>query len=138
MVFVSPWRAYELRNYVVAISLIVLILLLKATLVTGQLNDRSTAVLDSRCKGRGYLNETDGSCSCISPFYGRDCNFQYCPHGTSWSSKPIEAHTKYQPYTECSDMGDCNKFTGKCICRDGYEGRAKEVIAHKITLRQEV
>ncbi len=156
--FWSPWRAYELRRYIIAATLIMIIILWNATLVDGQARSTTTArtvsvasevayiELDqklksipelpqimfdfkSRCNGNGFINETDSSCTCISPYYGRFCDLKYCPYGTSWSVKPTTNHVKLQPMTECSDMGFCDPLTGVCKCREGYGGRACQRLA---------
>jgi len=48
-----------------------------------------------------------------------------CPLGKSWFSFPTadnEAHSD----SVCSDMGICNRDTGECDCRQGFEGSACE------------
>lgn len=78
------------------------------------------------CQGRGHINITDGLCACQSPFYGVDCQFQYCPHGESWSAVPQVSHYRNFSRVPCSGMGSCNPINGECQCREGFEGRACE------------
>lgn len=51
---------------------------------------------------------------------------EYCPHGQSWLSKPVENNKRNRNLVPCSNMGRCDELTGKCACRKGYEGRACE------------
>jgi len=112
---------FRLADMVGTLALILLVLLMQPMLVD--------SASSSTCSMKGYLNETDGACNCISPHYGRDCALKHCPSGTSWNTQPVDAHTKLQPFTECSDMGYCNTDTGVCKCRSGFEGRACERVS---------
>ena len=109
--------------YWIAVIVIVLVILfLQPTLVGGQ----STA---SPCGGKGYMNVSNGQCSCINGFYGSNCQLRYCPFGTSWYSDPKQNHKREMPLVECSNMGVCNTVTGECICRSGFDGRGCERLA---------
>jgi hypothetical protein len=112
------------------ISLVLLILFSLPTLVGGAgIHGKQTGLTtlsSSYCNDRGYLNATDGSCTCMNQFYGRRCDQRYCPFGKSWTARPIANHSKNTPYTQCSDNGDCNPSTGFCKCRSMFEGRACE------------
>lgn len=46
-----------------------------------------------------------------------------CPQGKSWFSFPSEDN-KAHGYSECSDMGQCNRSTGTCDCAWGFSGAA--------------
>jgi len=81
------------------------------------------------CRGKGYRDDTTGNCMCINGYFGFDCQYKYCPHGTSWHSMPKVAHTRNSERVACSNMGDCDYTTGVCACRPGYDGRACERFA---------
>eukprot|EP01036_Dinobryon_divergens_P033000 gene33000-42696_t len=81
------------------------------------------------CRGKGYVNSTDGLCTCISGYHGSSCQYKYCPFGPSWFSPPYSSNIRSTPYVPCSNMGYCEPLTGECQCRDGYEGRACERLA---------
>jgi hypothetical protein len=78
------------------------------------------------CTGHGSIDPTTGLCNCITNWHGGDCSLRYCPVGPSWAEPSQEDHQRYRPRVECSNMGICDDFTGKCNCRSGYEGRACE------------
>jgi len=111
--------------------------ILLAGIVAVLLNALSTAAQQAQasagagypCLGQGYRNETTGNCMCINGFYGYNCQFRYCPFGKSWNSKPLVAHTRNVERVACSNAGDCNRDTGECECRSGYDGRACERLA---------
>eukprot|EP00940_MAST-03C_sp_MAST-3C-sp2_P001904 g1904.t1 len=55
----------------------------------------------------------------------RDCSERLCPAAPAWvdvASGTDTAHAR----TECSNMGLCNRETGKCQCRKGFTGAACE------------
>lgn len=81
---------------------------------------------EALCSNRGWRNETTGNCNCINGFFGWKCQNKYCPHGTSWHSKPLVSHKRNIERVPCSNAGNCDLDTGKCTCRPGYEGRACE------------
>lgn len=61
---------------------------------------------------------------------GGDCSLLSCPKGIAWSggfandiNNPVgNAHG----LVECSNMGICDRTTGTCTCRLGFEGKACE------------
>ena len=57
----------ELIGYVLAGILVLLILFSQPTLVGGDVS----YVL---CGGKGYINGSDGMCSCLNGYYGRNCD----------------------------------------------------------------
>ena len=81
------------------------------------------------CGGKGYKNSTTGECLCINGHHGYDCQFKYCPFGASWNSEPQTSHVRNTENVACSNMGECDRATGKCVCRAGFEGRACERLA---------
>jgi hypothetical protein len=83
-------------------------------------------VESATCSGRGFINGTDGICSCMTNYYGTNCQYLRCPFGESWLSPPLESHVRNVPLVECSNMGSCNPNTGVCTCREGYVGKACE------------
>lgn len=103
--------------------LFLLILFTQPTLV----GSASTYKLDtSHCNGKGNINSLTGLCDCFSGYRGADCSLRYCPYGSSWLSAPKYQHERNRERVECSNMGTCDIFSGKCTCRPGYEGRACE------------
>lgn len=81
------------------------------------------------CGGKGYKNSTTGECLCVNGYHGYDCQFKYCPFGASWHSEPQTSHVRNLENVACSNMGECDRSTGKCVCRPGFEGRACERLA---------
>jgi hypothetical protein len=67
------------------------------------------------------------TCLCLCVIvYPHIIIIEYCPHGQSWLSKPVENNMRNRNLVPCSNMGRCNEITGLCACRKGYEGRACE------------
>eukprot|EP00611_Tribonema_gayanum_P023735 TRINITY_DN5061_c0_g1_i1.p1 TRINITY_DN5061_c0_g1~~TRINITY_DN5061_c0_g1_i1.p1 ORF type:complete len:774 (-),score=126.31 TRINITY_DN5061_c0_g1_i1:1203-3524(-) len=69
-----------------------------------------------------------GICSCWSDRTGADCSQFTCPKGTAWADTAGGTDTAHGQ-VECSNMGTCNRATGKCACRAGWEGAACERLA---------
>jgi hypothetical protein len=99
----------------------------------------------SRVLAAGSSTRALGKGSFIQEQYmGADCSQLTCSRGVSWT----KAHKKlgsaasgknaasvdkagdgegavlHQDFAECSDMGTCDRATGKCQCHPGYEGAA--------------
>jgi hypothetical protein len=90
---------------------------------------RHLIVCPNGCSGNGVcLNATftqaSGECSCFPGFAGSDCSQRMCPSGTAWVDFPYANNTAHANYTECSNMGVCNRVTGQCQCRFGFGGAA--------------
>ena len=62
-------------------------------------------------------------CSCYTGFTGGDCALRTCPDGPAWWDEATAANTAHA-MAECSNMGLCDRTTGKCTCRTGFEGVA--------------
>jgi hypothetical protein len=48
---------------------------------------------------------------------------EVCPSGRRWfdvAQSTVSGHRN----AECSGIGDCNRISGKCLCPQGYEGKA--------------
>ncbi len=76
------------------------------------------------CSKRGKCDATSRSCICESGFTGYGCSQRLCPTGIAWTDIPSSANVAHADGTECSNMGHCDRRTGKCQCRPGFSGRA--------------
>lgn len=47
-----------------------------------------------------------------------------CPSGTAWVDRATGNNTAHAALTECSNMGVCDRVTGRCSCRSGFTGEA--------------
>ena len=77
------------------------------------------------CSGHGLCADPMRQCQCFEGYQGGDCSELICPFGPAWTDQAIgidDAHND----AECSNMGICDRVTGVCQCRDGFEGRACE------------
>jgi len=76
------------------------------------------------CLGRGICSGPPNfRCACEAGRSGPDCALIDCPMGKSWFSFPTDDN-KAHSISECSDMGICDRTTGKCKCAEGFVGGA--------------
>lgn len=82
-------------------------------------------------QGACLLKEHYGSvgvCSCFPGFTGPDCSQRLCPAAKAWTDFPVANNLAHNNYTECSNMGTCDRTTGNCKCRYGFGGPACDVL----------
>ena len=77
------------------------------------------------CNSQGRCHTPGRICKCFDGFAGADCSQRMCPFGLAWSDLAIGTDVAHQS-AECSNMGTCDRTTGKCTCREGWEGKACE------------
>ena len=77
------------------------------------------------CNGHGRCQSPGTQCKCIDGYVGADCSKFMCPLGLAWADHAIGVDVAHQ-MAECSNMGSCNRETGVCSCRGGFEGVACE------------
>lgn len=75
------------------------------------------------CSGHGRCLDKD-RCVCDDGFSGPDCSQRVCPSGRAWFDAATSNTTAHSDFVECSNMGYCNRETGKCDCRPGLTGSA--------------
>lgn len=79
------------------------------------------------CYGNGVCLGLEGNfeCQCKRGYFG-DCLSRTCPTGRAWFHEPAVDNVAHDVFTECSSMGVCDRRSGECSCRKGYEGAACE------------
>lgn len=79
------------------------------------------------CYGSGVCLgvEKNFMCECY-PGYDGDCQMRTCPKGLAWFHEPRANNIAHDVYIECSGVGTCDYFNGKCKCNPGFEGNACE------------
>jgi len=77
------------------------------------------------CNGHGRCNSPSRQCDCFEGFTGADCSLRLCPTDLAWSDQAIGIDNAHNA-AECSNMGICDRTTGLCQCREGFEGIACE------------
>eukprot|EP00499_Haloplacidia_sp_CaronLabIsolate_P015839 CAMPEP_0196773284 /NCGR_PEP_ID=MMETSP1104-20130614/2673_1 /TAXON_ID=33652 /ORGANISM="Cafeteria sp., Strain Caron Lab Isolate" /LENGTH=680 /DNA_ID=CAMNT_0042143429 /DNA_START=101 /DNA_END=2143 /DNA_ORIENTATION=- len=78
------------------------------------------------CSGNGVCSgEPEYTCDCSDGFMGADCSLRTCPSGRAWFFDPT-ADSQLRPLVECSAAGTCQRTSGTCQCRTGFEGAACE------------
>ena len=87
----------------------------------------------NECSGQGAcLNKAHagyiGVCSCFPGFGGPDCSLRMCPGGKAWVDYPVSNDRAHNNFTECSNMGTCDRSTGNCACRFGFGGPACDTL----------
>lgn len=75
-------------------------------------------------KQDGLMDKFGHECKCHSGYTGTACTLRVCPAGRAWADVPTAAQTAHADDVECSGFGHCDRATGKCACRDGFEGNA--------------
>ncbi|CAM9473810.1 unnamed protein product, partial [Choristocarpus tenellus] len=79
----------------------------------------------SACSGRGYCTDSKTeTCTCFEGWTGGDCSLRLCPSSFAWVDYATANDTAHASYTECSNMGICDRSTGICTCRAGFTGEA--------------
>lgn len=79
----------------------------------------------NRCSGHGSCQSLYGVCTCDASWTGVDCSLRKCPSDKAWADFASGVDTAHAD-TECSNMGICDRKTGRCACRTGFEGLACE------------
>ncbi len=84
------------------------------------------------CNGHGVCVESNSTCNCyegwgadneIASYKAPDCSVRTCPSGRAWGALPTST-TDAHPLAECSNMGKCDRTTGLCRCKKGFDGIA--------------
>lgn len=76
-------------------------------------------------KDRGTCDNATLVCLCNENHYGAACMLQTCPFGQSWWGE-ARGSDKGHALAECSNMGECERNSGLCDCREGFGGNACE------------
>ena len=90
-----------------------------------------TGNMTSLCSGNGVCDE---GCHCFPGFHGVDCSIRVCPSGRAWVDFPTTNNLAHANFTECSNMGACDRQSGVCKCRPGFGGAACDQIFCKAGL----
>jgi hypothetical protein len=61
-------------------------------------------------------------CVCDDGWFG-NCNMTTCPTGTAWFDEAWADGQAHRP-AECSNMGTCDRSSGRCACHEGFYGSA--------------
>jgi len=77
------------------------------------------------CDGHGGCDEF-GICNCYDGHQGADCSQRSCPLGRSWFDTPIAQNNTAHKRSECSGQGHCDRATGLCKCKAGFNGMGCE------------
>lgn len=78
------------------------------------------------CSGHGVCSgPPQYKCACAAGWTGGDCSERSCPLGHAWFDAATN-HDTAHGLAECSRMGLCDRVSGQCMCRPGFEGSACE------------
>ena len=80
------------------------------------------------CGARGFCT-TAFTCQCQDGFYGPECTERTCPKGRQWQGYATSVDTVHEEEVECSNMGVCDRGSGKCKCHASFDGKACERLA---------
>eukprot|EP00600_Ochromonadales_sp_CCMP1393_P008969 CAMPEP_0174963692 /NCGR_PEP_ID=MMETSP0004_2-20121128/5468_1 /TAXON_ID=420556 /ORGANISM="Ochromonas sp., Strain CCMP1393" /LENGTH=1166 /DNA_ID=CAMNT_0016212339 /DNA_START=204 /DNA_END=3703 /DNA_ORIENTATION=+ len=84
----------------------------------------------TECYGNGVCLGREGNfeCQCDRGYFG-NCQARTCPKGRAWFHEPVVNEVAHDVLMECSNMGTCDRTSGRCTCRTGFEGPACERLA---------
>ena len=83
-----------------------------------------TFIAKTSCSGHGGCSSSC-VCKCDVGWMEADCSFRECPKGRAWTDVAAGVDSAHA-LAECSNMGNCERTSGQCICREGYTGVACE------------
>ena len=87
----------------------------------------------SGCSGHGACDTARSRCDCesgwgaaadVAAYKAPDCSLRTCPADRAWVDVPSAPLVAHATRAECSNMGLCDRATGKCRCFAGFEGEA--------------
>lgn len=99
--------------------------LVSVVLVHETYSQAETSACPNSCSGQGRCTTPGRFCQCFDGFTGPDCSLLVCPFHYAWVDSAIAPDVAHLP-AECSNMGLCDRTTGLCVCRPGWEGKACE------------
>ena len=77
------------------------------------------------CSSHGRCTNPARQCYCFAGYTGPDCSLKSCPYGSAWADLAMGTDNAHNA-AECSNMGTCDRATGKCTCQAGFTGEACE------------
>jgi hypothetical protein len=77
------------------------------------------------CSSHGRCSRPGRVCDCNEGYTGADCSLRLCPVSSAWVDQAVAVDDAHNS-AECSNMGLCDRETGLCACREGFEGVACE------------
>lgn len=105
-----------------------------ATILTGtvRVGYAANCVEHNYCNGHGTCVTLESTCDCfdgwgspadISLYKRPDCGNRVCPSGRAWADVATTTTTAHA-LAECSNKGQCERSSGVCVCKEGFEGDA--------------
>lgn len=74
------------------------------------------------CMGHGVCDFGNTySCTCATGWTGAACDLRLCAKGKAWFGPPADDNVAHAEM-ECSNMGLCERDSGKCTCHEQFEG----------------
>jgi hypothetical protein len=78
------------------------------------------------CNGHGVCQGNPNfRCTCFDGWINGECSQRSCPYGRAWFDEATGPNTAHA-HAECSNMGNCDRQSGKCKCAKGFTGQSCE------------
>jgi hypothetical protein len=81
----------------------------------------------NKCSRHGVCRSDAAlTCACADGWMGADCSQRVCPSASAWVGYASATDNTHAREAECSNVGACDRASGRCSCQPGFAGPACE------------